>query len=142
MDITDILRTLAALSAVLALLGAGLWMARRFGVVGGGSAGHGRVARLALAERIALDQKRSIALVRHGTAEHLILLAPEGNILLGDQREEIGEPMVIDLVACRALATTVPLPPAPSQPLLPALPAIRHRPTRIPRPDPFPARCA
>lgn len=142
MDITDMLRTLAALSAVLALLCAGLWMARRFGLVGGGSAGHGRVARLALAERIALDQKRSIALVRHGTAEHLILLAPEGNILLGDQREEIGEPLVIDLIACRALASTVPLTPAPAQPLLPTLPAIRHRPTRIPRPDPCPARCA
>lgn len=140
MDALQIIRAIAALAAVLALLGGGLWAARRFGFGLTGSMGGNRAVRLAVTERIALDQKRSLALVRHGNTEHLLLLAPEGNILLGDQREETGAALIIDLAACRAHASSAPLPPAPAQPMWPGLPAILPRPHRKPRPDPIPAR--
>lgn len=139
MDLADILRTLAALSAVLALLGAGLWMARRFGIVVPGS-GQRRTARLVLTERIVLDPKRSIALIRHGSTEHLILLAPEGTLILHDDRQALAVPMVIDLGACRALSSIGPLPSDPSPPLWPAPSAMRREPLGKPRRDPVPAR--
>lgn len=141
METLQIVRALAALAAVLALLGVGLWAVRRWGIGLPGAAPH-RAARLALAERIAIDPKRSLALVRHGSAEHLLLLAPEGAILLGHGEGTEDQPLSIDLAACRALASAVPLPPAPPAPLWPGLPAIRHRPHRKPRPDPIPARLA
>jgi flagellar protein FliO/FliZ len=140
MDGAEMVRALAALAAVLALLGAGLWGARRLGLAT--SARQGHAARLMLTERIALDQKRSLALVRHGAAEHLLLLAPEGAQLIGEGDEADERPLVIDLAACRILASAAPLAPAPVTPLWPRLKPVRSRPPRGPVHDPKPARTA
>ena len=139
MDASEIIRALAALSGVLALLCLGLWLARRLGGIVPG-ARHSRQARLAVTERIALDPKRSVALVRHGNAEHLLLLAPEGAQCIGRDDNGCEPPFIIDLAACRVLSSMVPLPPTPSTPLWPGLPAIRRGPSRKPRQDPVPLR--
>lgn len=139
MEVAEIVRALAALAAVLALLGLGLWAVRRSGGFIPG-AGHSRAARLAVSERIALDQKRSLALVRHGNAEHLLLLAPEGVQYIGRDDHACEAPFIVDLNACRVLSSTVPMPPAPVGPLWPGLPAIRRSPIRKPQQDPVPVR--
>ncbi|MDB5720636.1 MAG: hypothetical protein JWP15_1254 [Alphaproteobacteria bacterium] len=83
MDILPLLRMLGALGVVLGLLVGALWIVRRFqirlpGAVGAG--GHGR--RLELVERLSMDSRRSIALVRRDGREHLLLLGPEGNLVI------------------------------------------------------------
>lgn len=140
MDAMQLIRALGALSAVLALLGGALWAVRRYDLALPGRIGGRRASRLGLLERISLDNKRSIALIRHAEKEHLLLIAPEGNIVL-DGGEGAGEeraPLVIDLAHCRALGSAVPLPPAPCAPLWPGAPVIPGRPRR-PRHDPLPA---
>ncbi len=139
MDGAEIVRALAALAAVLALLGSGPWAARRFGLTTGARQGH--AGRLMLTERIALDQRRSLALVRHGGTEHLLMLTPEGAQLINsDDTQE--RPLVIDLAACRILASAAPQAPAPVTPLWPRLNPVRSRPPRQPVHDPQPARTA
>lgn len=140
MDILQIVRALGALSAVLTLLGAALWIVRRMEPSHAGRFSGRRVSRLGLVERITLDQKRSLALIRNGAAQHLLLLAPEGNMLLGEGASNAEQPMVIDLAACRLLASAVPLPPTPVQPLWPDLPLIHRRSPGKPVHDPLPLR--
>jgi hypothetical protein len=48
------------------------------GVAGGGGPGR----RLELVERVSMDARRSVALVRRDGREHLLLLAPEGNMVI------------------------------------------------------------
>jgi flagellar protein FliO/FliZ len=92
MDAYSLMRTLGALAVVLGLLAGALWIVRRYdiGLPGRiGSGGGGR--RIEVVERTTLDGRRSVALLRRDGREHLILLAPEGNIMLeaGIIRDEI-----------------------------------------------------
>lgn len=150
MDALILLRTLGALTAVLAMLAGALWAVRRYDLALPGRIGGRKAARLELAERLNLDAKRSVALVRHGSAEHLLLLAPEGNMLLGEAEQPDDTPLFVDLGACRqhnrraslhidlalcrTLATPVPPPPAPPPLLWPAPPRFRRRPAQPPLP--------
>ncbi|MEW9854528.1 FliO/MopB family protein [Novosphingobium sp. M1R2S20] len=92
MDTYALLRTLGALATVLGLLAGALWAVRRFGIrlpnrIGGGDG----TRRLEVIERTMIDGRRSVALLRRDGREHLILLSPEGNVLLeaGIVRDEI-----------------------------------------------------
>jgi hypothetical protein len=77
-----LVRALGALLAVLGILCGALWAVRRFNIVLPG-AGAGRPdRRLAVVERLSLDPRRSIALLRRDGVEHLILLAPEGHLVI------------------------------------------------------------
>jgi flagellar biogenesis protein FliO len=83
MDILPLLRMLGALGVVLGLLVGALWVVRRYqirlpGAVGGG----GSKRRLELVERVSMDSRRAVALVRRDGREHLLLLAPEGNMVI------------------------------------------------------------
>ena len=83
MEILPLLRMLGALGVVLGLLVGALWAVRRFqirlpGAVGGG----GPTRRLELGERVSMDSRRSVAVVRRDGREHLLLLAPEGNTVI------------------------------------------------------------
>lgn len=89
-----LLRTLGALLTVLGLLAGGLWAVRRWGLV---LPSRRPDRRLALVEKLALDPRRSLALVRRDGREHLILLAPEGAILL--ERGIAAAPAFADIVA-------------------------------------------
>lgn len=73
------LRTIGALGLVLGMLGSALWIVRRYDVkLPGRMSGSGR-KRVELVERLAVDGKRSVALIRRDGCEHLILIGPEGN---------------------------------------------------------------
>jgi flagellar protein FliO/FliZ len=79
MDILSMLRTIGALGLVLGMLGSALWIVRRYDVkLPGRMSGSGR-KRVELVERLAVDGKRSVALIRRDGCEHLILIGPEGN---------------------------------------------------------------
>jgi hypothetical protein len=82
MDILSMLRTLGALGLVLGMLGGALWIVRRYDVkLPGRISGTGR-KRVELVERLAVDGKRSIALIRRDGCEHLILIGPEGSVAI------------------------------------------------------------
>lgn len=80
MDLIALLRSLGALALVLGLLAAGAWGVRRYGTGAlrlalPGGAGAADERRLHVVERLALDQRRALLLVRHDSREHLILLS-------------------------------------------------------------------
>jgi flagellar protein FliO/FliZ len=83
MDLLTLLRTLGGLVLVLGLLAGALWAVRRYDI-----ALPGRVAirnnerRIAVVERIALDSRRSVVLLRRDDREHLFLLMPDGATIL------------------------------------------------------------
>ena len=83
MEILPVLRMLGALGVVLGLLAGALWAVRRFQIRLPGVAGTGGpTRRLELVERVSMDTRRSVALVRRDGREHLLLLAPEGNMVI------------------------------------------------------------
>lgn len=94
MDMLSVLRMLGALGVVLGLLEGGFWLARRheFRLPQGwlsrlpsrfsGFSGKGATRRMELVERLALDPRRSVALIRKDGCEHMLLIAPEGLMLL------------------------------------------------------------
>jgi flagellar biogenesis protein FliO len=64
MDILSMMRTFGALGIVLAMLAGALWVVRRYDIkLPGRVSGSGR-KRVELVERLAVDAKRSIALIR------------------------------------------------------------------------------
>jgi flagellar protein FliO/FliZ len=65
-----------AFLAVLALIGAAAWLARRFaGSRLGSNANRGRMPRLAVIDAAAVDGRRRLVLVRRDNVEHLSRLA-------------------------------------------------------------------
>ena len=82
-----VLRTFGALALVLAMLAGALWAVRRFDMrlPGGTGSVRGRTRRIETLERIPLDAKRALILVRADAMEHLILLAPDTNVLIASR---------------------------------------------------------
>ena len=83
MDLVSFMRTMGALAIVLGMLAAALWLVKRYnirlpGSIGGASAGK----RVEVVERTGIDGRRSVALIRRDGREHLVLLAPEGNLVI------------------------------------------------------------
>lgn len=76
------IRTLGGLGIVLGMLAGALWAVRRFDLKLPGRMIGGRGKRVELVERLAVDAKRSVALIRRDGCEHLILLGPEGHAML------------------------------------------------------------
>lgn len=81
MEMTDYLRSVAALVLVLGMILGVLWLLRRFGVPGMVPP-RNTVRRLALVETIALDSRRRLVLVRRDGREHLLLLGSTGDLLV------------------------------------------------------------
>lgn len=88
MDILSVLRTIGALSLVLGLLGGALWIVRRYDIHFPTQLLAGRSAdrRLVLVERLALDGRRAVMLIRCDDREHAVLVAPEGVVTLAQTR--------------------------------------------------------
>ena len=82
MDLLSILRTLGGLATVLGILWGALWLVRRYDIQLPGLTGGGQRSRLELVERLAIDARRSVTLLRRDGAEHLILIAPEGHLVI------------------------------------------------------------
>lgn len=118
MTILALLRMFGALAIVLGLLAGALWAVRRFDIRLPGSLGAGSAPdkRLEVVERLTVDQKRSLLLVRRDNVEHLVLMAPEGNVVLHEARTDAPALRVIDTPAPKpapAFAALVEPEPAP-----------------------------
>ena len=81
MDILDWVRALVALAATLALIGLAALAARRLGMLQ--DAGIGQPRRMRVMERLMLDPRRSVVIVRVDSEEHVLLLSPFGERKLG-----------------------------------------------------------
>jgi flagellar biogenesis protein FliO len=82
MDILSMIRTIGALGVVLGMLAGALWAVRRYDIKLPGRVSGSARKRVELVERLAVDAKRSVALIRRDGCEHLILIGPEGHVTL------------------------------------------------------------
>ncbi len=73
---------MGALGVVLGMLAGALWFVKRYNIRLPGSMAPRPGKRVALVERTGIDARRSVALIRRDGREHLILLAPEGNLVI------------------------------------------------------------
>ena len=86
MEIGIYIRFFLALCFTLSLIGIVYWLAKRFGlnrITGKVNAGD----RIGILEIRQIDSRHKLVLIRCDTTEHLILISPEGGVLL----ENIGE---------------------------------------------------
>jgi flagellar protein FliO/FliZ len=77
MDLIAYGRFLAAFLFVLGLIALVAWLARRFRLGTGATAGAAR--RLAVLETLPLDGRRKLVLIRRDGTEHLLLLGTDGS---------------------------------------------------------------
>ncbi|WP_420559141.1 FliO/MopB family protein [Tepidicaulis sp.] len=73
MDLAEYTRFLGALLLVLAMIGGCAWLARRFGLMQHGLT-NGPASRLAIVEKLTLDPKHKLLLIRRDGKEHLIVV--------------------------------------------------------------------
>jgi flagellar protein FliO/FliZ len=90
MDFLSFLRMMGSLAIVLGLLVGALWVVRRYELrlpqnLRAGFAGRGAARRMELIERLSLDPRRSITLIRLDDREYAMLIAPEGVLRLEAQ---------------------------------------------------------
>ena len=78
MDMLSMLRTLGALGMVLGMLAGALWFVKRYDVKLPGRVTNSRRKRIEIVERLSVDAKRSVALIRRDGMEHLVMFGPEG----------------------------------------------------------------
>lgn len=114
MEFLSFLRMIGSLLVVLGLLGGALWAVRRYEVRLPqnwllGFSTPGKTRRLELVERLTLDPRRSIALIRKDGCEHLLLIAPEGSLVL----EALRDAPVVEATAVPAADTPGSAKPAP-----------------------------
>jgi flagellar protein FliO/FliZ len=83
MDVLDWLRALAALAATLGLIALAALVARRLNMLQGGLPGGAR--RMRVSERLMLDPRRSVVIVRVDGEEHVLLLSPFGELKLASK---------------------------------------------------------
>lgn len=82
MDFFSVLRMVGGLAVVLGILAGALWLVRRYDIKLPGRVGAARDQRLEIVERITIDQRRSLLLIRRDGQEHLLLLSPEGHVVV------------------------------------------------------------
>jgi flagellar protein FliO/FliZ len=80
-DLLDIARTVFALIATLALIVGAAYGARRLGMLQHGANGP---KRMRITETLLLDPRRRMVIVRVDEREHVLLLGPGGDVVLGD----------------------------------------------------------
>ena len=81
MDLLDIARTVFALIATLALIVGVAYGARRLGMLQSGANGP---KRMRITETLLLDPRRRMVIVRVDEREHVLLLGPGGDLVVGD----------------------------------------------------------
>lgn len=82
MDFLSLLRTLGGLGVVLGMLAGALWVVRRYDLRLPGRAIGVNDRRLELVETLPIDGRRMAVLLRRDGREHLVLIAPEGHLIL------------------------------------------------------------
>lgn len=81
MDLLDWARALFALIATLALIVGAAYAARRLGMLQPGAAGQ---KRMRITETLMLDPRRRMVIVRVDEREHVLLLGPGGDVVVGE----------------------------------------------------------
>ena len=109
MDILSMLRTLGALGLVLGMLAGALWAVKRYDIKLPGRISTGSRKRVEVVERLALDAKRSVALIRRDGREHLVLIGPDGSTtletgIIAPPREAAPEPVKVAMPELPAFA--------------------------------------
>lgn len=84
MDLLSILKSVAALAFVLGILLGGAYLLRKYGSRIGLKAGIVSTD-LKVTEWRTLDMRRKLAVVRWGDKEHLVCLAPTGDMLIASR---------------------------------------------------------
>lgn len=82
MELADYLRFVAALVLVLGLIGLAAWAVRRLGLAGRLAITGRGSRRIGVVETAVLGPKHRLVLVRRDGVEHLVLLAPTGNVVV------------------------------------------------------------
>lgn len=82
MDGYLVMRSLGALALVLGTCAGALWFVRRFRIALPGLPVGPQGRRLALVERISIDSRSTIVLLRRDDREHLIALTPDGTTII------------------------------------------------------------
>jgi flagellar biogenesis protein FliO len=146
-----------AFVAVLVLIGVVAWLVRRFaGNRLGGSAGRGRMPRLAVIDAAAVDGRRRLVLVRRDNVEHLLMIGGPSDIVVEqnivraaqarDQAAPRGEaPSRLNPFPDEDAASTLEpvepsLPEPPARPTRPSFADELRRPAAPPPPPPLPER--
>ena len=115
MDALTIIRALGALGLLLGVLTGALWAVRRYDIRLPGAVVRQADRRLELVERLGIDQRRSVVLLRRDDREHLVIFSPEGQV-------------VVESHPCRA-----PQADAPTAPASAPLPADRREGRTLPK---------
>jgi flagellar protein FliO/FliZ len=79
-DLLDWARTLFALIATLALIVGAAYVARRLGMLQPGGPG---LKRMRVTETLLIDTRRRMVIVRVDEREHVLLLGPAGDVVVG-----------------------------------------------------------
>lgn len=134
MDALSLLRMLGALLLVLGLLAAALWTVRRYDLTLpqawlGRLAGPASDKRLHVVERLAIDQKRSLLLVRRDETEFSLVIGPEGVTVLetGMKVKRIGDaaaPHPVETPQPQSRPAPLPEPPNSFAERIPVLPEV------------------
>lgn len=78
MDVLDWLRAVVALAVTLSLIGIAALVLRRLGMLQGALPGQAP-RRVRVLERLSLDPRRSVVIVRVDAEDHVLLLSPFGD---------------------------------------------------------------
>lgn len=76
------IRFLLALGFVLALIGIGTWLIKRFALERGVPKARRAAKRLQVVETLSIDTRRKLVLVRRDATEHLLLFGPNQELLV------------------------------------------------------------
>ncbi len=123
MEFADYLRFAAALVFVLGLIGLCAMIAKRFGLNGYGP-GATTGKRLHLIERLPLDGRHHLVLVRRDTCEHLLVLGPSTPVVVEADIDAPAPPLSVcspDQPAGKRAAALFPPGPSPVKSALGAL---------------------
>lgn len=82
MEVSEVLRFVAALIFIIGLIGLCAFVARRMGFAAGGIVTPGSQKRLAIVEVKPVDAKHRLMLIRRDGKEHLILLGGDQSLLI------------------------------------------------------------
>ena len=81
-ELSELARSLLALLFVLSLIVLISWAVRRFGLEGRFKSENRGAPRLAVVERLVIDPKRRLVLIRKDDREHLLLLGSSQDVLV------------------------------------------------------------
>lgn len=147
-DLNVTMRTLIAFAIVLILILVVAWVFRRLSYGSVRRPRRGRVARLAVLEAIAVDQRRRLVLLRRDNTEHLVMIGGSGDLVIEQGIQRVSRPHAArteppmrqapqspapmprngDAAAPSQPAAGQPTPPPPAQPARPAAPAASAEP--------------